>query len=107
MGKEQEDLYDGAGNKIDRNAQDTSTDKEKKKQLKALEKKIKDNKKNKMLTAEEEFGLQCATERRSCEEFPTPTRRGHVEKRDASRTHMTRLSRSQASPHELFRHGVI
>merc|ERR1711881_533205 len=48
--KEQEDLYDGAGNKIDRNAQDTSTDKDKKKQLKALEKKIKDNKKNKMLT---------------------------------------------------------
>merc|ERR1711988_486336 len=34
--KEQEDLYDGAGNKIDRNAQDTSTDKDKKKQLKAL-----------------------------------------------------------------------
>merc|ERR1712167_504610 len=39
--KEQEDLYDGAGNKIDRNAQDTSTDKDKKKQLKALEKKSK------------------------------------------------------------------
>merc|ERR1712139_285962 len=27
--KEQEDLYDGAGNKIDRNAQDTSTEKDK------------------------------------------------------------------------------
>merc|ERR1712167_511156 len=47
--KEQEDLYDGAGNKIDRNAQDTSTDKEKKKKLKDLEKKLKDNKKNKLL----------------------------------------------------------
>jgi len=56
--KEQEDLYDGAGNKIDRNAQDTSTDKEKKKQLKALEKKIKDNKKNKMLTDEEVWELE-------------------------------------------------
>merc|ERR1711959_96776 len=56
--KEQEDLYDGAGNKIDRNAQDVSTDKEKKKQLKALEKKIKDNKKNKMLTDEEVWELE-------------------------------------------------
>merc|ERR1712091_558699 len=56
--KEQEDLYDGAGNKIDRNAQDTSTDKDKKKQLKALEKKIKDNKKNKMLTDEEVWELE-------------------------------------------------
>merc|ERR1719265_787202 len=56
--KEQEDLYDGAGNKIDRNAQDTSTDKEKKKQLKALEKKIKDNKKNKTLTEEEVWELE-------------------------------------------------
>merc|ERR1711912_118092 len=56
--KEQEDLYDGAGNKIDRNAQDTSTDKDKKKQLKALEKKIKDNKKNKTLTEEEVWELE-------------------------------------------------
>merc|ERR1711907_481161 len=56
--KEQEDLYDGAGNKIDRNAQDTSTDKDKKKQLKALEKKIKDNKKNKTLTDEEVWELE-------------------------------------------------
>merc|ERR1711881_632989 len=42
--KEQEDLYDGAGNKIDRNAQDTSTDK--------------DKKKNKMLTDEEVWELE-------------------------------------------------
>merc|ERR1712093_76534 len=56
--KEQEDLYDGAGNKIDRNAQDNSSDKDKKKQLKALEKKIKDNKKNKMLTDEEVWELE-------------------------------------------------
>merc|ERR1711881_702222 len=56
--KEQEDLYDGAGNKIDRNAQDTSTDKDKKKQLKALEKKINDNKKNKTLTDEELWELE-------------------------------------------------
>merc|ERR1712093_102296 len=56
--KEQEDLYDGAGNKIDRNAQDTSTDKEKKKQLKALEKKIKDNKKNKTPSDEEKWALE-------------------------------------------------
>merc|ERR1711977_755600 len=41
--KEQEDLYDGAGNKIDRNAQDTSTDKDKK---------------NKMLTDEEVWELE-------------------------------------------------
>merc|ERR1711959_873650 len=56
--KEQEDIYDGAGNKIDRNAQDTSTDKEKKKKLKDLEKKLKDNKKNKMLTDEEVWELE-------------------------------------------------
>merc|ERR1719316_1508556 len=56
--KEQEDLYDGAGNKIDRNAQDTSTDKDKKKKLKELEKKIKDNKKNKTLTEEEVWELE-------------------------------------------------
>merc|ERR1719324_1300654 len=56
--KEQEDLYDGAGNKIDRNAQDNSTDKEKKKKLKELEKKIKDNKKNKTLTEEEVWELE-------------------------------------------------
>merc|ERR1712138_129196 len=56
--KEQEDLYDGAGNKIDRNAQDNSTDKDKKKQLKALEKKIKDNKKNKLLSDEEVWELE-------------------------------------------------
>merc|ERR1711977_129908 len=35
------EFCDGAANKIDRNAQDVSTDKDKKKQLKALEKKIK------------------------------------------------------------------
>merc|ERR550537_2186120 len=51
VNKEQEDLYDGAGNKIDRNAQDTSTDKDKKK-------KIKDNKKNKTLTDEEVWELE-------------------------------------------------
>merc|ERR1719146_271975 len=56
--EQQEDLYDGAGNKIARNAQDTSTDKDKKKQLKALEKKIKDNKKNKTLTDEEAWELE-------------------------------------------------
>merc|ERR1711871_1215421 len=54
--KEQEDIYDGAGNKIDRNAQDNSTDKEKKK--KELEKKLKDNKKNKLLTDEEVWELE-------------------------------------------------
>jgi elongation factor 3 len=56
--KEQEDIYDGAGNKIDRNAQDTSTDKDKKKKLKELEKKVKDNKKNKLLTEEEVWELE-------------------------------------------------
>jgi elongation factor 3 len=51
--KVQEDVLDAAGNKIDVKAQITLSDKDKKKQIKLLEKKLKDNKKNNTLTEEE------------------------------------------------------
>lgn len=54
----QEDVLDAAGNKIDVKAQVTLSDKDKKKQLKLLEKKIKDNKKTNMLTEEEIWEIE-------------------------------------------------
>jgi len=54
----QEDVLDAAGNKVDVKAQVTLSDKDKKKQLKLLEKKIKDNKKTKMLTEEEVWEIE-------------------------------------------------
>lgn len=54
----QEDVLDAAGNKIDVKAQVTLSDKDKKKQLKLLEKKLKDNKKNNTLTEEEVWEIE-------------------------------------------------
>lgn len=51
--KVKEDVLDAAGNIIDVKAQVELSDKEKKKQLKLLEKKLKDNKKTNKLTEEE------------------------------------------------------
>jgi len=48
-----EDVYDGAGNKITVNKQATMTDKDRKKVIKDLEKKLKEGKKKKTLTDEE------------------------------------------------------
>lgn len=48
-----EDVLDAAGNIIDVKAQVELSDKDKKKQLKLLEKKLKDNKKTNKLTEEE------------------------------------------------------
>merc|ERR1711881_583102 len=56
--KEQEDVYDGAGNKIDVKAQKDLSGKDAKKKIKDLEKKIKDNKKKKMLTDDEVWELE-------------------------------------------------
>jgi elongation factor 3 len=56
--KAQEDILDASGNKIDRNQVDNSTDKEKKKKLKELEKKLKDGVKKKTLTDEEKWALE-------------------------------------------------
>jgi elongation factor 3 len=53
-----DEVFDGAGNKIDVKKQVTTSDKEKKKQIKDLEKKLKDNKKNKTLTDEEVWELE-------------------------------------------------
>merc|ERR1712057_35393 len=47
--KEQADVYDGAGNKIDVKAQQELSAKDAKKKIKDIEKKIKDNKKKKLL----------------------------------------------------------
>merc|ERR1719194_287327 len=56
--KEQEDVFDGAGNKIDVKAQAALSEKDKKKKIKDLEKKIKDGKKKKTLTEEETWELE-------------------------------------------------
>merc|ERR1719482_2482279 len=56
--KVQEDIVDASGNKIDMNAVDNTNDKEKKKKLKELEKKLKDGVKKKTLTDEEKWALE-------------------------------------------------
>merc|ERR1719502_2414901 len=56
--KKQEDIFDGAGNKIDVKAQAELSEKDRKKKIKDLEKKIKDGKKKKMLTEEEAWELE-------------------------------------------------
>jgi len=56
--KAQEDVYDGAGNKIDVKAQAKLSAKDAKKAIKDLEKKIKDSKKKKTLTDEELWELE-------------------------------------------------
>merc|ERR1719316_1218846 len=56
--KEQEEVFDGAGNKIDVKAQQALSEKDKKKKIKDLEKKIKDGKKKKTLTEEETWELE-------------------------------------------------
>merc|ERR1712012_154720 len=54
----QEDVYDGAGNKIDVKAKQELSAKDAKKKIKDIEKKIKDNKKKKTLTEEEAWELE-------------------------------------------------
>lgn len=56
--KEQEDLYDASGNKIDRKAGLPATDKERRKILKDLEKKLKEGKKKGTLTEDEVWELE-------------------------------------------------
>jgi len=56
--KVEEDVLDAAGNKIDVKKTKTLSDKDKKKQIKAIEKKIKDGKKNKTLTDEQIWELE-------------------------------------------------
>merc|ERR1712045_1093951 len=56
--KAQEDVYDGAGNKIDVKAKQELSAKDAKKKIKDIEKKIKDNKKKKTLTEEEAWELE-------------------------------------------------
>jgi len=57
--KEQEDVFDGAGNKIDlKKGLNSLSDKDKKKHVKDLEKKIKEGKKNSTLSEEEIWELQ-------------------------------------------------
>merc|ERR1719329_1391941 len=56
--KEQEVVYDGAGNKIDVKANVQLSEKDKKKKIKEIEKTIKDNAKKKTLTEEEVWELQ-------------------------------------------------
>merc|ERR1712232_920026 len=56
--KAMEDVYDGAGNKIAVNKQATMTDKDKKKAIKDLEKKLKEGKKKKTLTDEEMWEIE-------------------------------------------------
>merc|ERR1711976_411375 len=53
-----DEVYDGAGNKIEVKKSMTMTDKDRKKAIKDLEKKIKDNKKKKILTDEEFWELE-------------------------------------------------
>jgi len=57
IGGEQEDVYDSFGNKIDVKSNKEVDDKAKKKQLKELEKKLKDNKKKQTLSQEEVWEL--------------------------------------------------
>merc|ERR1712032_750224 len=54
----QEDIFDGSGNKIEVKRKVTLTDKEKKKAIKDIEKKLKDGKKNKTLTDEELWEIE-------------------------------------------------
>merc|ERR1711964_88197 len=56
--KEQEVVYDGAGNKIDVKAGLPTADKDRKKMLKDLEKKLKDGKKKGLLTDDEMWELE-------------------------------------------------
>jgi len=56
--KEQDVVYDGAGNKIDVKANVQLSEKDKKKKIKEIEKTIKDNAKKKTLTEEEVWELQ-------------------------------------------------
>merc|ERR1739847_105354 len=56
--KAQDDVFDGAGNKIDVKQNQALNAKDAKKELKALEKKLKDNKKNKMLTEDEVYEIE-------------------------------------------------
>merc|ERR1712157_710087 len=56
--KAMEDVYDGAGNKIDVKAQQELSAKDAKKKIKDIEKKIKDNKKKKILTDDEVWELE-------------------------------------------------
>merc|ERR1711871_141061 len=56
--KEQEEVFDAAGDKIDVKAQAALSEKDKKKKIKDLEKKIKDGKKKKTLTEEETWELE-------------------------------------------------
>merc|ERR1712087_907271 len=56
--KVQEDVYDGAGNKIDVKANQKLSSKDAKKAIKDIEKKIKDNKKKKTLSDEELWELE-------------------------------------------------
>merc|ERR1712107_180257 len=53
-----DEVYDGAGNKIDVKKNATLSDKDKKKAIKDLEKKLKDGKKKKTLTEEEAWELE-------------------------------------------------
>merc|ERR1712084_103707 len=56
--KEQKEVYDGAGNKIDVKANAKLSSKDAKKLIKDIEKKVKDNKKKKTLTDEEVWELE-------------------------------------------------
>jgi len=56
--KEQEDVFDAAGNKIDVKKMVTLSDKDKKKQQKDIEKKLKEGKKKKTLSEEEIWELE-------------------------------------------------
>merc|ERR1711907_726745 len=56
--KEQADVYDGAGNKIDVKAKESLSAKDAKKKIKELEKKLKDGKKNKTLTEDEIYEIE-------------------------------------------------
>merc|ERR1739844_462065 len=56
--KAPDEVYDGAGNKIEVKKSANMTDKDRKKAIKDIEKKIKDNKKKKLLTDEEVWELE-------------------------------------------------
>merc|ERR1712157_147036 len=53
-----DEVFDGAGNKIEVKKSVTMTDKDRKKAIKDIEKKIKDNKKKKTMTDEEVWELE-------------------------------------------------
>jgi len=56
--KEQEDVYDAAGNKVDVKKNSSLSAKDAKKAIKDIEKKLKDGKKKKTLTDEEMWELE-------------------------------------------------